>query len=89
MKNFAYLFLILGMAAAGSPESATTAEPRKPNIVVIFSDDLGYGDLGCYGVKDIVTLALDQMAAEGIRCTDFLVPANVCSPSRAALLTGR
>ncbi|WP_309005858.1 sulfatase-like hydrolase/transferase [Pelagicoccus sp. SDUM812005] len=56
--------------------------------MVIFADDLGYGDLGCYGA-DYETPSLDQLAAEGLRCTDFIVPANVCSPSRAALLTGR
>ncbi|MDB4384825.1 sulfatase [Opitutaceae bacterium] len=60
----------------------------RPNIVIIFADDLGYGDLGCYGAE-YETPALDQLAAEGLRATDFIVPANICSPSRAALLTGR
>jgi len=62
---------------------------EQPNIVVILADDLGYGDLGCYGSIKNPTPRIDQMAAEGFRATDFNVPANVCSPSRSALLTGR
>ena len=62
---------------------------RKPNIVVIFADDLGYGDLGCYGHPTIRTPNLDQMAREGMRFTQFYSAAEVCTPSRAALLTGR
>ena len=59
------------------------------NIIVIFADDLGYGDLVCYGSPVIRTPHLDRMAAEGLRFTDFYSAAEVCSPSRAALLTGR
>ena len=65
------------------------AAPVKPNLVVIFCDDLGYGDLGCFGNTRIRTPNLDRMAGEGMRFTDFHVAASVCSPSRAALLTGR
>jgi len=60
----------------------------KPNIVLIFADDLGYGDLGCYG-SPVETPELDRLAEGGLRSTDCLVAANVCGPSRAALLTGR
>ena len=63
--------------------------PRKPNVVIIFADDLGYGDLACYGSPTIRTPNLDRMAAEGLRFTDFYSASEVCTPSRAALLTGR
>src|SRR5215207_7513541 len=61
----------------------------KPNIIIIYADDLGYGDLACYGHPSHRTPNLDRMAAEGMRFTDFYSAAEVCTPSRAALLTGR
>ena len=65
------------------------APDDRPNIVLIFADDLGYGDLGSYGHPTIRTPHLDQLAAEGQRWTQFYAGASVCTPSRAALLTGR
>jgi len=62
---------------------------EKPNIIFILADDLGYGDLGCYGQQLIQTRHLDRMAAEGMRFTQFYAGAPVCAPSRAVLMTGR
>jgi len=64
------------------------AQRRRPNIVFILADDLGYGDLGCYGQKEIQTPNLDRMAAEGTRFTDAYAGCTVCAPSRCALMTG-
>jgi len=64
-------------------------EKDKPNIIIFFTDDQGYGDLGCYGASGFKTPHLDYLAEEGIRFSDFYVAASVCTPSRAALLTGK
>ena len=80
MKRLVCLLALLTCAAHAA---------EKPNIIVILADDLGYGDLGCYGHPSIRTPNLDRLAAEGMRFTDFYVAAEVCTPSRAALLTGR
>src|SRR5947208_17010341 len=65
------------------------AGAERPNVVVILADDLGYGDLGCYGHPRFKTPHLDRMAAEGVRLTQFNTPMPFCAPTRAALLTGR
>ena len=64
------------------------AAERRPNIIYILADDLGYGDLGCYGQKVILTPELDRMAKEGVRFTQFYAGATVCAPSRSVLMTG-
>jgi len=63
--------------------------PRQANIVLIFSDDQGYADMGCQGCEDIPTPNLDAICAGGVRCTSGYVTCPACSPSRAGLLTGR
>ncbi len=74
-------------AAAAVPTPAPNLGP--PNVVLILADDLGWGDLGSYGNRTIHTPNLDRLAAEGARFTSFYVPAPICAPSRAGLLTGR
>lgn len=80
---------ILLLALLALTTVATHAKERAPNVVIILADDLGYGDLGCYGHPTIRTPNLDRMAAEGLRFTQFYAAAEVCTPSRAGLLTGR
>src|SRR5688572_21415092 len=64
------------------------ADPPRPNIVLLFADDLGYGDLGCFGAKDIATPNIDRLAQQGTRFTSFYVAQSVCTASRAALMSG-
>jgi len=72
-----------GVAAGQSPDAG-----RAPNIIYIMADDLGYGDLGCYGQEDILTPNIDRLAREGMRFTDHYSGSTVCAPSRCCLLTG-
>ena len=81
--------LFLGVLALLGVLGCQSYGAEKPNIVIIYADDLGYGDLSCYGHPTLRTPNLDRMAAEGMRFTDFYSAAEVCTPSRAALLTGR
>ncbi|MBN2245852.1 MAG: sulfatase-like hydrolase/transferase, partial [Candidatus Aminicenantes bacterium] len=66
----------------------SSASLKKPNIIFILADDLGYGDLGCYGQTKIKTPHLDRMAAEGMKFTQFYAGSPVCAPSRCSLMTG-
>lgn len=74
--------------ALGGPARAQKTKRRLPNIVFILADDLGYGDLGCYGQKVIQTPEIDALAAEGMRFTDAYAGSTVCAPSRCCLMTG-
>jgi len=87
MVSVAVLVVSAWLAADLTSQAADTG--ARPNVIILFADDLGYGDLGCYGHPSIRTPNLDRMAAEGMRFTDFYSAAEVCTPSRAALLTGR
>lgn len=79
----------MAVLAALTASAVPAAAQTSPNLVIVFADDLGYGDLGVTGHPSIRTPRLDRMAAEGMRLTTFYVAAPSCSPSRAALLTGR
>ncbi|HUS07351.1 MAG TPA: arylsulfatase, partial [Bryobacteraceae bacterium] len=76
-------------AFAGSPLSFAQPAARKPNIIFILADDLGYGDLGCYGQTKTQTPNIDKLASEGIRFTQAYAGSTVCAPSRCALMTGK
>lgn len=78
-----------GAACAVAPYIAKAAPARRPNILFILADDLGWGDLGCYGNIDFGTPALDTLASEGVRLTQAYANSCVCSPTRMALMTGR
>ena len=82
-------FAAAGAAGVGALRPAVAAPPRrKPNVILFYTDDQGYGDLGCYGSRDIKTPHIDALAASGARLMSYYSAAPVCSPSRAALLTG-
>jgi arylsulfatase A len=82
MKKWIGLHLLVGLLGSVSVDAG------QPNFVIIFTDDQGYGDLSCFGGKHVKTPRIDRMAAEGARLTGFYVAAGVCTPSRAALMTG-
>jgi len=77
------------LTAAGAAHLPASPRRRRPNIVLILADDLGYGDLGCYGQRRIETPNLDRLAAEGVRFTQAYAGSTVCAPSRCALETGQ
>ncbi len=93
MKNISlsFLFFLALVVSSCSQKQEKKAETvsQHPNVVLIFVDDMGYGDLGCYGHPNNKTPNIDNMATEGIRLTSFYAVAPVCTPSRAGLLTGR
>jgi arylsulfatase A-like enzyme len=91
MKNWISLLILvpfLSMGACLSHKDASDPEKAKPNIIYILADDLGYGDLGCYGQLKFATPHLDQLAGEGMRFTRHYSGSTVCAPSRSVLMTG-
>ena len=90
-RNFLRL---AGVTAAGAvlsgikPNKTRASSADKPNFIIIFCDDLGYGDVGCFGSKKHRTPNIDRMAAEGMKFTSFYVTSGVCTPSRSSLMTG-
>jgi len=91
MKRRAFLrAMSTGLAAMGSLPGLAMGRPRsrKPNVVILFIDDLGYGDLGSFGCRDIPTPYMDSLAARGVRCTNSYVTHPPCSPSRCCVMTG-
>src|SRR5215208_7740737 len=83
------LCLIAPLLSLASDGRAARAVHRPPNVVIILADDLGYGDLACFGHRSFKTPNLDKMAAEGARLTQFNTPTPFCAPTRASLMTGR
>ncbi len=89
---------LLGMAATGGAALAVAATadsstaqtpPRRPNIVFILADDMGYADISCYGRRDLTTANIDRIAAQGTRFTQAYANSPVCTASRVAIITGR
>src|SRR5262245_5259178 len=87
--NLARCLAVVAVLCLTANHSQPVAAQRHPTIIFIYADDLGYGDLGCFGAQAIKTSNLDRMAAEGLKLTNFYSVAPVCTPSRAALMTGR
>jgi len=73
---------------SGAMPDFLSSSKDKPNVIFIMADDLGYGDLGCYGQTEIQTPNIDRLAAEGMRFTDHYAGSTVCAPSRCSLMTG-
>ena len=88
-RNLVFLTVLLGCTLAAKLSGAQRAEQNRPNIVLIMADDLGYGELGCYGQEKIETPNIDRLAADGMRFTQFYTGAPVCAPARCILMTGK
>ncbi|HEX3869845.1 MAG TPA: sulfatase, partial [Pirellulales bacterium] len=88
-RRSGYFFaVLLTLTTAPAGAEAKNDSPPRPNVIIILSDDQGYADIGCFGAEGFATPNLDRMAREGTRFQDFCVASSVCSPSRAALMTG-
>src|SRR5687768_13142029 len=84
----AFSAIVVALFALTQQAAVAADQTRQPNVIFILADDLGYGDLGCYGQKNFQTPRIDRMASEGLRFTQHYAGSTVCAPSRASLLTG-
>src|SRR4051812_5704108 len=92
MRRFRITHLALSLVALLAAPwivAAAAEQKRPPNIIVILADDIGYGDLSCYGATKVKTPNVDKLAAQGMRFTDAHAPSAVCTPTRYALMTGQ
>lgn len=80
---------LLGTLLVSGMTDSAPAQPPRPNVLMVFIDDMGWSDLSCFGGRDVQTLHIDRLASEGIRFTQFYVNSPICSPSRVALTTGQ
>ena len=85
--KFGLIFMLVSSSFFGC--TTTNEKTQHPNVLIIFTDDLGYGDISSYNTEAVPTPHIDRIGKEGVRCTDFYVPTPYCAPSRATLLTGR
>lgn len=87
--KYALISISLSVLMLNTGSSVASVKPEgKPNVLIILTDDLGYGDISCYGQFKYKTPNIDNLAKQGVRCTGFYVPTPYCAPSRATLLTG-
>lgn len=89
MKYLSLLCASMLLMLACTSRNSSDGDQQSPNVLIILTDDLGYGDISCYGQEGYQTPNIDQLAANGVSLTDFYVPTPYCAPSRATLLTGR
>ena len=89
IKRFLLTPVVLGLLATTASQLDAREPTDNPNIIFIMADDLGYGDLGCYGQQTIKTPVLDKMAAEGLRFRNYYAGCTVCASSRSVLMTGQ
>lgn len=89
MRSVIAVSMLALLLIVGTTSFSKSAAAKKPNIIFIQSDDLGYGDLGCYGQQNFKTPNIDKLAAEGTRFTQYYAGSTVCAPSRSALMTGQ
>ena len=91
MIRFLFLAVAFTLAFSSCTHKKSTdesAKTPKPNIIIVYVDDLGYGDVGCYGATGVETPNIDKLAAGGVKFTDAHCPSSTCTPSRYSLLTG-